>query len=327
MTVSSSVNSGVTAEFREARDFLLRHREDSARAAEEFAWPRPAHFNWALDWFDRIAEGNARTALHLVEEDGAETRISFAAMSARSDQVANWLRGRGVGPGDRVLVMLGNQLELWETMLAAIKLRAVLIPCTPLLGAPDLTDRVQRGEVRHVVVRAADTVKFDEVQGSYQRIVVGGARPGWVNYANSYAAPTDFAPEGPTLADDTLLLYFTSGTTARPKLVEHTHVSYPIGHLSTMYGLGLQPGDTHLNISSPGWAKHAWSSFFAPWNAEATIFVYNYHRFVPAALMAQMDRCGVTTFCAPPTVWRMLIQSDLGRLRKPPREAIAAGER
>ncbi|MBU7598195.1 AMP-binding protein [Streptomyces sp. P38-E01] len=326
MTVSSSVNSGVTAEFREARDFLLRHREDSARAAEEFAWPRPAHFNWALDWFDRIAEGNARTALHLVEEDGAETRISFAAMSARSDQVANWLRGRGVGPGDRVLVMLGNQLELWETMLAAIKLRAVLIPCTPLLGAPDLTDRVQRGEVRHVVVRAADTVKFDEVQGSYQRIVVGGARPGWVNYANSYAAPTDFAPEGPTLADDTLLLYFTSGTTARPKLVEHTHVSYPIGHLSTMYGLGLQPGDTHLNISSPGWAKHAWSSFFAPWNAEATIFVYNYHRFVPAALMAQMDRCGVTTFCAPPTVWRMLIQSDLGRLRKPPREAIAAGE-
>lgn len=326
MTVSGTVNSSVTAEFRAARDLLLRHRDDYASACEEFAWPRPTHFNWALDWFDHIAEGNARTALHIVEEDGAETRISFAAMSARSSQVASWLRGQGVRPGDRVLVMLGNQLELWETVLAAIKLRAVLIPSTPLLGPSDLTDRVQRGEVRHAIVRAADTVKFDEVQGSYQRIAVGGARPGWVNYADSYAAPTDFAPDGATRSDDTLLLYFTSGTTARPKLVEHTHASYPIGHLSTMYGLGLQPGDVHLNISSPGWAKHAWSSLFAPWNAEATVFVYNYNRFDPRALIRQMDRCGVTTFCAPPTVWRMLIQADLSELRKAPREAIAAGE-
>ena len=326
MTVSGTVNSSVTAEFRAARDLLLRHRDDYARACEEFAWPRPTHFNWALDWFDHIAEGNARTALHIVEEDGAETRISFAAMSARSSQVARWLRGRGVRPGDRVLVMLGNQLELWETVLAVIKLRAVLIPSTPLLGPCDLTDRVRRGEVRHAIVRAADTVKFDEVEGGYQRIAVGGARPGWVNYADSYAAPTDFTPDEPTRADDTLLLYFTSGTTARPKLVEHTHASYPIGHLSTMYGLGLQPGDVHLNISSPGWAKHAWSSLFAPWNAEATVFVYNYNRFDPPALIRQMDRCGVTTFCAPPTVWRMLIQADLRELRKAPREAIAAGE-
>ena len=91
--------------------------------------------------------------------------------------------------------------------------------------------------------------------------------------------PRRFAPDGPTRADDPLLLYFTSGTTARPKLVEHTHASYPVGHLSTMYWIGLQPGDVHLNISSPGWAKHAWSNVFAPWNAEATVFVYNYTRF------------------------------------------------
>lgn len=326
MTVSSIVSSNATTEFRQARDFLLRHRDDYTRARDEFVWPRPPHFNWAFDWFDQIAEGNTRTALWIVEEDGAETRISYAAMSARSHQVAHWLRDQGVRPGDRVLLMLGNQSELWETVLAVMKLRAVIIPSTPLLGPKDLNDRVRRGEVRHVIARAADTVKFDEVEGDYQRIVVGGARPGWKSYADSHAAPRDFTPEGPTRAEDTLLLYFTSGTTASPKLVEHSHVSYPIGHLSTMYGLGLQPGDVHLNISSPGWAKHAWSSLFAPWNAEATIFVYNYQRFDPAALMRQMDRAQVTTFCAPPTVWRMLIQADLSRLEKAPREVVAAGE-
>jgi acetyl-CoA synthetase len=129
-----------------------------------------------------------------------------------------------------------------------------------------------------------------------------------------------------TQASDTLLLYFTSGTTARPKLVEHTHASYPVGHLSTMYWIGLRPGDVHLNISSPGWAKHAWSNVFAPWNAQACVFIHNYTRFDPARLLAEMQRCGVTSFCAPPTVWRMLIQSDLTALGNPPRLAVGAGE-
>jgi acetyl-CoA synthetase len=155
---------------------------------------------------------------------------------------------------------------------------------------------------------------------------VGGARPGWQSYEEAYAADPGFEPEGVTHSDDPLMLYFTSGTTARPKLVEHTHASYPIGHLSTMYWIGLKPGDVHLNISSPGWAKHAWSNLFAPWNAEATVFIHNYTRFDAGRLMAEMDRAGVTTFCAPPTVWRMLIQADLTQLRTPPREAVAAGE-
>lgn len=316
-----------TETFRKARDFLLAHREDYATAYEGFRWPRPGHFNWALDWFDVIAEGNDRTALHIVEEDGGETRLSFAELSERSNRVARWLRERGVAPEDRILVMLGNQAELWETALAAMKLRAVVIPATPLLGPADLRDRVERGRVRHVIVRAEDTAKFDGVPGGYTRISVGGLpEEGWEPYEDAYAAPADLVPDGPTLADDPLLLYFTSGTTARPKLVEHTHTSYPIGHLSTMYWIGLKPGDVHLNISSPGWAKHAWSSLFAPWNAEATVFVVNYTRFDATRLMAEMDRVGVTTFCAPPTVWRMLIQADLTRLAHPPREAVAAGE-
>ncbi|MEU2184814.1 AMP-binding protein [Streptomyces thermolilacinus] len=321
--------SGATEEFRAARDFLLRHREDYEAACAGFTWPRPARFNWALDWFDAIADGNDRTALHIVEEDGTGTRLSFAEMSARSARVANWLRDtHGVRAGDRIIVMLGNQAELWETALAAMKLRAVVIPATPLLGPLDLRDRVERGNARHVIVRAADTAKFEDVPGAYTRIAVGGAPAGsgWAPYEEAYSADAAFTPDGPTDASDTLMLYFTSGTTARPKLVEHTHTSYPVGHLATMYWIGLRPGDVHLNISSPGWAKHAWSNLFAPWNAEATVFIHNYTRFDPARLMAEMDRHGVTSFCAPPTVWRMLIQADLTALRTPPREVVAAGE-
>jgi acetyl-CoA synthetase len=123
-----------------------------------------------------------------------------------------------------------------------------------------------------------------------------------------------------------MLIYFTSGTTSKPKLVEHSQISYPVGHLSTMAWIGVRPGDVHLAISSPGWAKHAWSCFFAPWIAEATIFVYNYSRFDAAALLHQLRRAGVNTFCAPPTVWRMLIQSDLGAKPEGLREVLGAGE-
>jgi acetyl-CoA synthetase len=222
--------------------------------------------------------------------------------------------------------MLGNQVELWETTLAAMKLRAVVIPATPLLGPADLRDRVERGRVAQVIVRSADAGKFADVPGAYTRIAVGGAVEGWTPYEEPAAGSEVFEPDGPTPADAPLMLYFTSGTTARPKLVEHTHVSYPVGHLATMYWIGLNPGDVHLNISSPGWAKHAWSNLFAPWNAEATVFVHNYTRFDAGRLLAEMDRAGVTTFCAPPTVWRMLVQADLTQSRTPPREAVAAGE-
>ncbi|UCM90614.1 AMP-binding protein [Streptomyces marincola] len=320
-----------TETFRAARDHLLAHRDDYDTAYATFDWPRPDPFNWALDWFDVIARDNDAPALWIVEEDGSEQVRSFARLSARSDRVAAWLRGHGVRRGDRLLLMLGNQVELWETLLAAMKLGAVVIPATPLFGPGDVADRVLRGGARHIVAGAEHAGKFGEVPADRTRVAVGPPVPGWLAYpaegAEEEPAPADaFEPDGPTAGGDPLLLYFTSGTTARPKLVEHTHLSYPVGHLSTMYWLGLRPGDVHLNISSPGWAKHAWSNVFAPWNAEACVFVHNYTRFDAAALMRHMDRCGVTSLCAPPTVWRMLIQSDLRRLRRPPRTAAAAGE-
>jgi acetyl-CoA synthetase len=325
---SGMSNVASTAAFRAARDLLLRYRDDYDTARREFSWPELDEFNWAIDWFDVIAgEHPDRTALRVVSDDGADESLTYHQMAARSAQAANWLRGLGVRRGDRMLLMLGNVVPLWEVMLAAMKLGAVIIPASTLLRPADLTDRIQRGEVRHVVTDTEQVSKFADIPGEWTRAVVGGTAPGWHSYADSRGAPDEFAPDGVTAASDPLLLYFTSGTTAKPKLVGHTQASYPAGHLSTMYWIGIQPGDVHLNISSPGWAKHAWSNVFAPWNAGATILILNQARFNAAGLIKALGDCEVTTFCAPPTVWRMLIQADLADADiSKLRECVAAGE-
>jgi acetyl-CoA synthetase len=317
-----------TEDLRAARDFLLDHREDYATALEKFEWPRPRTFNWGLEWFDVIAtERPDQPALTIVEEDGSSKSWTYAEMSRRSDQVAGWLSANGVERGHRIVLMLGNQVELWEIVLAAIKLGAVLIPASTLLTPTDLADRVLRGGARFVVARDVDAMSFRHVPGTFLRIAVGRPVEGWIEYDDTVNYPADeFVPDGVSLAGDPLLLYFTSGTTALPKLVEHSQISYPIGHLTTMYWIGLRPGDVHLNISSPGWAKHAWSNIFAPWLAGATVLVYNYARFDAVALMRVLAEHEVATFCAPPTVWRMLIQADLSLLASPPRELVGAGE-
>ncbi len=326
----------------------MRHRDDYESARREFTWPELDEFNWALDWFDVIAgEHPDRPALRIVTDDGSGVSLSYAELSARSGQVANWLRGLGVRRGDRVLLMLGNVAPLWEVILATMKLGAVIIPASTLLQPADLVDRIARGQVRHVVTDTSQVEKFGQVPGEWTRIVVGDADSasgasaasasaasasaasagGWHAYADAFGESTEFTPDGVTRAGDPLLLYFTSGTTALPKLVGHTQVSYPVGHLSTMYWIGIQPGDVHLNLSSPGWAKHAWSNVFAPWNAGATVLVLNYPRFSAASLLAALGDCRVSTFCAPPTVWRMLIQADLAAADVAAlRECVAAGE-
>ncbi|TFW13327.1 AMP-dependent synthetase [Massilia arenosa] len=323
---TSSVPSAATAAFLSARDFLQQHREDYATAYRDYQPPQLTTFNWALDFFDVQAQGNDAPALWVVEEDGSEQKISFADMARRSNRVANYLRDAGVQRGDRVLLMLPNRVELWETMLACIKLGAVMVPTTMLVSTADLADRLERGEVRHVVAQASETVKFEALTGRYTRISVGGAAQGWQTYEDSRTASHDYTPDAPTQASDPMLLYFTSGTTSKPKLVLHSHQSYPVGHLSTMYWIGLKQNDVHWNISSPGWAKHAWSCFFAPWNAGATVFVYNYARFNARACLQTIIRCGVTSLCAPPTVWRMMIQEDLTQYKVPLRELVGAGE-
>jgi acetyl-CoA synthetase len=328
--MTATAPSGSSA-FLQARDFLLQHREDYATAYRDFRWPELGAFNWALDYFDAFARGNPAPALWIVDESGREDKVSFDRMARRSSQLANWLRGLGVGRGDRVLLLMPNEVALWESMLACMKLGAVIVPTTTLVAADDLADRFDRGAVRHVIATSAACAKFDAFPGAYTRVAVpdaGGAPvpAGWRVITESLAAPEDFAPDAPTLAGDPLFLYFTSGTTSRPKLVLHSHQSYPVGHLSTMYWIGLKPGDVHWNISSPGWAKHAWSCFFAPWNAGATVFIYNYARFNAPAALEVLVRHRVTSLCAPPTVWRMLMQQDLAAYRTSLRELVGAGE-
>jgi acetyl-CoA synthetase len=313
--------------FKAARDFLFKHRIDYATAHAEFRWPQVEEFNYALDWFDaELAHGAHANQLALkIVGDGAATR-SFAELSAASNQVANGLRALGVKRGERILLMLGNVVPLWEVMLAAMKLGAVVIPATTLLSAYDLKDRFERGRVRHLVANAADAPKFEGLDPSVTRIAVGDAPAGWHSYDALRSGPAAFAPDAPTRATDPLLLYFTSGTTSRPKLVEHSHQSYPAGHLVTMYWIGLQPGDMHLNISSPGWAKHAYSCFFAPWNAGATIFIANQPRFNARGMLEAITDNNVTTICAPPTVWRMFVQEDMTQYKTALREVLSAGE-
>ena len=320
--------------FQEARAFLLKHRIDYDKAVADFRWPDPAPFNWALDWFDaelaRDLESKDRPALWIVDAgSNRETKLSFEALSCRSNRVANFLRAQGLQRGDHLLLLLGNVVPLWETMLAATKLGVVVMPATTLLTPDELRDRLDRGRARVVVASQDQVAKFSGLGGErLVRIVVGASAPheGWLAYEQTADFPEAFVPDGPTGADDPMLLYFTSGTTAKPKLVRHSQRSYPVGALSTMFWLGLQPGDVHLNISSPGWAKHAWSCFFAPWNAGATVFVVNQPRFDAKGLLATIGRCGVTTLCAPPTVWRLFIQEKLATFKVSLREVCGAGE-
>ena len=237
--------------FLAARDFLLSHRTDYATAVRDFRWPQLSEFNWALDYFDAMAQGNHANALWIVEEDGSEQRYSFQQLASRSNQVANHLRALGVRRGERILLMLGNDVALWETMLAAFKIGAVVIPATALLTPDDLRDRIERGQVRHLVVGNAHVDKFVGLGEGCSRICVGPAPADWTPYSAASEYSEQFEVEGLTLATDPMLLYFTSGTTSKPKMVLHSHQSYPVGHLSTMYWIGLQPGDLHLNISSP----------------------------------------------------------------------------
>lgn len=317
-----------TEAIRGMRDLLFTHATDYDAARREFAWPDLTEFNFALEWFDVVAGENPdRPAVQIVEADLSLRSWTYGELSARSDQVAAWLRGLGIGRGDHVIVMLNNTIELWEVMLAITKLGAVSIPTSTLLSASDLAYRIEHGRAGAVVTLGTLADRLEGIDPAVLRIGVGASLPAdWKRFADAAATTEPFVPDGPTRAGDTALLYFTSGTTNRPKLVQHTHVSYPVGHLSTMWWLGVRPDDVHLNISSPGWAKHAWSSFYSPFLAEATVFVYNYDRFDANTLMAVMDTHHVSTFCAPPTVWRMLIQADLSRLAHPPRELVGAGE-
>jgi len=298
--------------------------------------PKPEFFNWTAEIFEglHVATRPGKAALVLVG-DGVGTpaqSFSYGELSGRANRLLNYWRAEGVGPGQAVLLMMPVVAELWITYLAGIKGGLVLVPVATILSVPDLVYRFGHLLPAVVVADAENAEKIDRAEQMLgQRIglkmLVGPTeRLGWVGFAATDYQPAEAAAAA-TRADDPLFFFFTSGTTGQPKVVVHTHFSYPVGHLSTAAWIGLRPDDVHCNVSQAGWAKFAWSSFFAPLSVGATLLVHRpAGKFVAAALLRVLAQQGVTTFCAPPTVLRLLVLEDLAQYVFHFRECVSAGE-
>ncbi|KYG67641.1 AMP-dependent synthetase [Bdellovibrio bacteriovorus] len=314
------------SEFEQARDFLILHRSDYDYAYAHFEWPRLEEFNWALDYFDPMAEGNDKTALWIVSENGEEHKYSFGELSQRSNQVANYLCHHGVQKGDSIFLLIENDVALWELMLGAMKVGAVLVPNNPLLSQQELSDRLNREQIKVIATTKKHVDKFSVKGTSILSLIVDGEAEGWRPFAEYRKESADFEEESRTKVHDPLFRYFTSSNTVKPRIVEHSYGGFPIGHLSTMYWIGLRPGDVHFGVNSTGWAMHDWNNFIAPWNAEATIFIYKQERFNAKTVLDALSEYPITTFCAPPTVWRLLMHEDMASHKVQLREAVSTGE-
>lgn len=314
------------SEFEQARDFLILHRSDYAYAYSHFRWPRYKNFNWALDYFDPMAEGNFNIALWMVDQLGKDEKFTFDEMSNRSNQVANYLRSLGVQRGDSIFLLVENHVALWEIMLAGLKLGAVLVPNNPLLSQEELLDRMTREQPKLIATTKKHTEKFDVSATGLIPLVVDEEVPGWKFLGNCSKQSSAFETSEVTRVTDPAFRYFTSASSVKPKIIEHSHGGFSIGHLSTMFWMGIRPGDVHLGVNSTGWSMHGWNNFIAPWNAEATVFILKTERFEAKALLDTLSEYPITTLCVPTTVWRLLIQEDLASYKGRLREALSTGE-
>jgi acetyl-CoA synthetase/medium-chain acyl-CoA synthetase len=277
----------------------------------------PTDFNWAYDVVDRWADDPQQRAMLWVGPDGSERDLTFAHFRDQAARVANALEAHGIQRGDRVLLVLPRVVEWWESMLGLIKLGAVAMPGTTLLTPKDLIYRLNISAARCVITDAGGAAKLAAIRSECPHlelvISVDSADHGAVSYADLLATAVPERPRQPTPANDPCLIYFTSGTVGNPKMVLHTHVSCPLGHaLTGKYWLDLGPNDLHWNLSDTGWAKAAWSSLFGPWNMGAALFVHDGRgKYNPRETLELLQRYPITTFCAAPTIYRLLVLEDL----------------
>lgn len=315
--------------FRKIRSLIAQEDFDQLNTVN---LQKPEKFNWVKEVFEgiNVKDHPNETALLWTDEQVTH-RYSFRDMSIACNKLLNFLRAKGMQQGDVILTQLSLQVINWQANLATIKGGFRMIPAATILGAADIEYRFQRLMPKVVIADQDNAFKIEEAErltGNTVaiKIIADGARNGWISLSeiNEYGTEAEAAD---TFSDDPLFLFFTSGTTGMPKVVIHTHFSYPVGHLTTASWIGLRQGDVHYNISQPGWAKFGWSSFFAPWNMGATIFAYHTTgRFSAAKILQLIADNNITTFCAPPTVLRMLITEDLKAYTFQFRSCVAAGE-
>jgi acetyl-CoA synthetase/medium-chain acyl-CoA synthetase len=313
---------------------MARNMSDYAATMKEFRLEVPASFNWAFDVFDRWARDPGKLAMLWVSPDGRPRRITFAELAERSCRFANVLGGLGVAAGERVFVVLPRVPEWWEIVLGCLRARAVSVPGTTLLTTKDIRYRLEACEPSVVITDEENAAKIDQVLADCpsvkHRIVVGPVGGGWQSLDTLMGRARSDYTHSRNASGDPMMIYFTSGTTGYPKMVLHTHASYPIGHVITgRYWLDNGPDDLHWTISDTGWAQAAWTCFFAPWNMGAAVFVWDARgkKFDVQETLAMFERFPITTFFAPPTAYRMLVQEPLRKHRLPTlRHCMGAGE-
>ena len=323
--------------YQEARNLIAQEKFDQLKS---LSVEKPEYFNWVVDVFEgmNLRDYGDSEALIWTSNVGGqkqEKRYTFRQISEEANQFLNFIRSHGVTQSNYIYTQIPLLPANWIGYLAAIKGGMVLIPAATTLAVRDIVYRFETllpqlviadlENAQKIETAEQELLKKDGTKKITLKIILDGTLKGWHSINEIYNQPKEAAP-ATTKPDDPLFLFFTSGTTGMPKVVTHTHLTYPLGHLSTASWIGVRPGDVHYNISQPGWAKFAWSSFFAPWVMGATIFANYVSKFVPTEQLEAVANYGISTFCAPPTVLRMLIQQDLSQYNFKLRQCVAAGE-
>lgn len=283
----------------------------------------PENYNFAFDFLDaEAAVDPTRPAMIHIGPDGTRRDYDLSWFSRESARLAGAFKAAGLAKGDRVMVILYRRVEWWVTMLALHKLGAVPVPSPNLLTPHDIDFRVNYAGIKGVVAEDSVVSRVEAARTTCPTLrvcVQVGTAPlpaGWLDYETIREAASETFPRTCDCpgGDDTLLIFFSSGTTGMPKMVEHNH-GYPLGHLTTgVYWHNLEPGDVHLTLADTGWGKAVWGKFYGQWMAGAVIFTWDFRgKFVPAELLSVMSDHKVTSFCAPPTVYRFLVREDLTR--------------
>lgn len=314
--------------FKNVRQLIAEGRYNELK---DLKATKPQKFNWYREIFEPLnvkADPDGKALIWIYNQQRQD--YTFSQIDQKTNQFLNFLRKHGIKKGDQMLAQLPLVPINWISYLACIKGGVIIVPTATTMSVRDLEFRFQSIFPEVVLTDNANADKIDQAEANFDhdiqlKIIVGEDRPGWVNVNEIEKELTTAAGED-TNADDELFYFFTSGTTGMPKVVAHTHFTYPVGHLTTSAWIGLRKGDLHYNISQPGWAKFFWSSFFAPWNVGATILGYHTDRFDPKEQLRNIQDLGVTTFCAPPTALRTLIQEDFSPYHFKLRECVAAGE-